>query len=77
MLDKWVSTKLIYPPLLINSSGYKMSYKVLVYREEWERIDIAWVVMNPAGDKHWRTETETDIMLDEIDYWMELPKIPN
>lgn len=75
-MKEWQNAQTIHPPLLIDSSGYKMSYKVLIYREEWERIDIGWVVMNPAGGKHWHIETETGIPLDEVDYWMDLPKIP-
>lgn len=76
MEKKWINTQIVYPKLLINSSGYKMSYKVLIYRSNWERIDIGWLVMTPNGGKYWHTEVEKDIMLDEVDYWHELPEIP-
>lgn len=77
MLGEWIDAQKMHPPLLINSGAYKMSFKVLIYRSEWERIDIGWVVRNPNGGTHWRTETETGIDTKDVDNWCELPKIPD
>ena len=75
-LNGWVPVSDKLPLLEFKQGVVKVSKRVLIYREEYNLINIGWLHESPKGNKSWRTQNEVAIPVDEVDYWHELPEIP-